>query len=563
MFITDRNHLAVKLNVPIKNLTYLLYIKKIENCYTSFEIPKKDGTSRIINTPNAELKDIQRRLAGMLYKKQREIFSQLDINPNISHGFEKKKSIITNAKIHRNKRFVFNLDLKDFFNSFHFGRVRGYFNNNKHFGLDINIATTIAQLTCYNGSLPQGAPTSPVISNLICQILDFRLLKIAKKYKLDYTRYADDLTFSTNDKHFPESYDSFMKEISKVIEKSGFQINDKKTNLKYRDSKQTVTGLIVNKKVNVDANYFRTTKAMAHSLYTKGEFFINGEPGTVNQLDGRFSFINQIDKYDNINCTEKIKKMYSLNAREKQYQRFLFYKLFLRSNKPLIATEGKTDVIYIKAALKNLYKSYPELVKLDANGKFEFLIHFLKRNKKMNYFFGITGDGADSLNNIYHYYFGGRISGHQCNNYNRIFNAYKTVFTSPTIIIYDNELSNKNKPISKFEGYKKMSEDKKSVFPQVLKMKLDEESNLYLLTNQLVKGKSECEIEDLFSDDILNVEIDGRKFDRKVKKGDNSHFGKNDFAEYVMQHYETIDFSNFKPLLDNINEIVITYKAIL
>src|SRR5699024_7070708 len=110
-------------------------------------------------------------------------------------GFIPGKSIITNARIHRNKRLVVNIDLKDFFPSFHFGRVRGFFEKNKYFLLSREVSTIIAQLTCYKGSLPQGAPTSPIITNLICQILDYKLLKIAKKYKTDYSRYADDLTF--------------------------------------------------------------------------------------------------------------------------------------------------------------------------------------------------------------------------------------------------------------------------------------------------------------------------------------------------------------------------------
>lgn len=114
---------------------------------------------------------------------------------------EKGKSFITNAQIHRNKRFVINVDLENFFDSFHFGRVRGYFMKNKNYQCSEEVATTIAQIACYEGKLPQGAPSSPIITNMICNIFDMRLLRLAKKYKLDYTRYADDLSFSTNDKN--------------------------------------------------------------------------------------------------------------------------------------------------------------------------------------------------------------------------------------------------------------------------------------------------------------------------------------------------------------------------
>ena len=114
----------------------------------------------------------------------------------------KNKSIYTNAAIHRNKRFVLNMDLQNFFDSFHFGRVRGFFIKNRNFNCTNEIATMIAQIVCYKGKLPQGAPSSPVITNLICGSLDYRISKLSKKYKLDYTRYADDITFSTNNRHF-------------------------------------------------------------------------------------------------------------------------------------------------------------------------------------------------------------------------------------------------------------------------------------------------------------------------------------------------------------------------
>lgn len=115
MFITDREHLALKLNIPLKNLTHLLYIKRTENCYSSFNILKKNGTARGIDAPNDELKSVQRKLAQLLYKKQQEVWTEKGVTPNISHGFEKGKTIISNAKIHRNKRFVLNLDLENFF----------------------------------------------------------------------------------------------------------------------------------------------------------------------------------------------------------------------------------------------------------------------------------------------------------------------------------------------------------------------------------------------------------------------------------------------------------------
>lgn len=560
MFIIDRKDLALKLNLSLKKLTYLLYIKKPDNCYTTFEIPKKDGSCRIINAPNNELKYVQKKLAQLLYKEQQRLWDEKKISPNVSHGFEKNKTIITNAKIHRNKRYLLNLDLEDFFQSFHFGRVMGYFEKNENFKLDKKMAATIAQITCYKGTLPQGSPTSPVITNLICQILDFKLLHVAKKYKLDYTRYADDLTFSTNNKHFLESKEDFSKEIEEIISKSGFKINGKKTRLQYSSSKQKVTGLVVNQKINVDTVYFRNTKAMAYSLYTKNKFFIDNTEGSIAQLEGRFSFINSIDKYNN-KLDEIVKnKCFDLNFREREYQKFLFYRLFWCNEKPLIITEGKTDIIYIKAALKKYYKDYPNLISLKSNGIFEYNISFFKRNKRVKYFFNIYEDGADTLNNLYRFYFDEKAKSEKIKSYYNIFSKYKTAPSNPIILIYDNEINSKDKPIYKSLVYKSLKDEEKLRFQKECRSSAINNSNLYLLTNPLVEEKKVCEIEDLFDKETLNIIINGRKFKRDVTKSDNSHYGKNDFAEHIANNYQSIDFSNFKSILDNINQIIMEFN---
>lgn len=320
----------------------------------------------------------------MLLKQQNKFYYENKIRFNIAHAFTKEKSIITNAKIHKNKRFVLNIDLENFFESFHFGRVQGYFEKNKNYLFPKNIATVLAQLTCYKGSLPQGSPSSPIITNLICNILDMKLLKMAKKYKLDYTRYADDLTFSTNNKSFAEKSEEFISQLEIIIKQSGFKINQKKTRLQYKQSRQVVTGLVVNKKVNVPRDFYKNTRAMANSLYKNGSFTINGLEGSLKQLEGRFSFINHINKENNkeqkkINKDLKLSFRF-LNGQEKEYQKFLFYKYFFNNEKPCILTEGPTDIIYLKSALKNLYTDYPNLIK-KVNDDFIFKIFFLKRTE--------------------------------------------------------------------------------------------------------------------------------------------------------------------------------------
>lgn len=139
-------------------------------------------------------------------------------------------------------------------------------------------------------------------------MVDIQIIKLAKTYKLNYTRYADDITFSTNDK-FLEKYSEFENKFLYIIEKYGFVINKNKTRLQCKDYRQKVTGLVVNKKINVAREYYKETRAMAHQLYKTGSFFIEeNKRGTINQLEGRFSFINQIEKYNNIIDIKKEEK---------------------------------------------------------------------------------------------------------------------------------------------------------------------------------------------------------------------------------------------------------------
>ncbi|WP_103634344.1 retron Ec67 family RNA-directed DNA polymerase/endonuclease [Campylobacter concisus] len=383
--LTTFDQFANLIKIKTELLKKLLYSIKAGKAYISFDIPKKGGGYRTIHAPKKELKKIQKYIVYKILKHINEIQKDKDIKTNISHAFEKRKSIITNAKIHRNKKFILNIDLKDFFDSFHFGRVAGYFEKNRELKFSRETSILLAKIFCCDGKLPQGAPSSPMISNLICNIFDMRILRLAKKFKLDYTRYADDLSFSTNDKNFIKFYDDFMTKLNNEVKRAGFNINDKKTRLLYKDSRQEVTGLIVNKKIGVKREYVKSTRAMANTLYNKGSFYINEKEATLNQLEGRFNFIDQIDRYNNKIQKANKKNDKTLNSREKEYQKFLFYKYFYANSKPLNLTEGKTDILYIKAALKNLYSDYPKLIE-KVNNKFNFKISFLERSSRLEYF---------------------------------------------------------------------------------------------------------------------------------------------------------------------------------
>ena len=534
--IKSRSELADFLGVPGYQLSFILFIKKPESFYRTFEIPKKSGSMRQICAPTGILKSLQKKLSKRLWNKiKADRFFHNIIRTNISHAFEKNKSIITNARVHRNKKFVLNLDLENFFDSFHFGRIVGYFEKNRDFKLPHEVAVALAQLVCYNNRLPQGAPTSPIITNLICQIMDFRLLKIAKKYKLDFTRYADDLSFSTNHKDFLNLKDLFLKEITVEIVKAGFTVNNKKTRLLYNDARQ---------------------------LYSTGNFTINGRPGNLKQLEGRFSFIDQLDVYNRgqpaVSVTKGRQGTVPLNKREREYQKFLFYKYFFANDKPLIITEGKTDIVYLKAALKNLYVAYPELVEKKRNNKFLYKVAFFNRKKKHERLLGVNQDGADSLTNLF-FYFTDRF---------KMFTNYLKYFTDlsnkeqkhAVIFLLDNEIGSTDakKPLRKFVNAINVSNADKEVLKKNLQLHLIPKSKLYLVTNPLVKGKTECEIEDLFSDEVLATVIKGKTFCRSSGFDKEKHYGKQIFSKYVCKNYRKIDFTGFMTLLDTIKALVVS-----
>jgi hypothetical protein len=179
-----RYDVAALLGYKPSALSFIVYKIPSAAKYTTFEIKKKGGDVRRIDAPIPMLKGLQVRLAGVLYECLRELEESKERKNKLSHAFRKDYSIITNAKAHKSRRYVLNLDLKDFFPSLHFGRVRGFFIRNNHFKLAEPVATVLAQIACNNGVLPQGSPCSPILSELLTHFLDMRLVKLAAKNKM-------------------------------------------------------------------------------------------------------------------------------------------------------------------------------------------------------------------------------------------------------------------------------------------------------------------------------------------------------------------------------------------
>jgi RNA-directed DNA polymerase len=262
--------LAAALGTTPNQLKFHLYCANAPQ-YKTFKIPKAGGSDRTISVPPPYLMIWQKAL----FKYLSNIYAG---KPSV-HGFVRDRSICTNAAVHVKRRLVLNLDISDFFPSIHYGRVRGLFSNYP-FNFPHAVASTLARLCTHDSKLPQGAPTSPIISNLICRRLDNTLWNLAKPGKCIYTRYADDITFSTNQDSFPKSivegYDDVLHQVElgkglvKAIVDNKFEINYAKVRMRGPAQRQEVTGLIVNKRVNVDRKYISSLRTMMNDWRKSG-----------------------------------------------------------------------------------------------------------------------------------------------------------------------------------------------------------------------------------------------------------------------------------------------------
>ena len=266
----------------------------------------------------------------------------------------------------------------------------------------------------------------------------------------------------------------------------------------------------------------------------------------MNQLEGRFSFIYHIINSAS-NTDGNSKKWFKLNTKEKDYRCFLLYKFFYNNSKPLIIPEGKTDIVYIKTALKALIKDYPDLVQCE-NGKYIYSISFLNRSDTLGDILGFI-EGADAMINIYNYYYEFAAF---CKK-----KKYDIKSRNPAMLLFDNEKQSE-KPLKKFLEKKQTIKEKLKTQDYAL---LKPNTGLYVLCCPLVDGKRESEIEDLFEESVLNTLINGREFDRTGKKDKDKYYNKTIFAEYVRKNYQSINFDGFRPLLDNIQAIIAEYRA--
>jgi RNA-directed DNA polymerase len=269
--------------------------------YARFTIPKRDGTERAIWAPMQKLKAAQRWVLH-------QIVERLPTH-GAAHGFLAGRSILTNAAVHANSSIVLKMDVKDFFPTVTWRRVKGVF---RRAGYREQMSTLLAMLCTeapreiveLDGKkyfvslgprcLPQGAPTSPALTNALCLRLDRRLTGLANKHGWRYTRYADDLTFSLPTDAKNTAPDAIIKLATTIAEGEGFIMKAEKTRMARAGRRQTVTGLVVNRELppRVPRQLRRQIRAALHNLKANKPL---PEGESLARLQGYAAYINMTD----------------------------------------------------------------------------------------------------------------------------------------------------------------------------------------------------------------------------------------------------------------------------
>jgi len=380
----------------LRQLSYYSNPKVSQKRYEIFSVKKKSGGDRIIHSPVKGLKELQRSLNLIL--------ECVFVAHPSAMGFVKNKSILDNAKIHSGSYYVYNIDLKDFFFSIDQARVWKCLQN-KPFDLGkkwdgvnqyevVNIicalCCTEVELECRDSDnnsfwqsknvVPQGAPTSPILTNIVCQRLDYILSGVAKRFGLKYTRYADDITFSSLHNVYNINGE-FIREINRVVSDQGFNINLSKTRLQKQDVRQEVTGLVVNQFPNIQRRYIKRIRSWIYMWENYGydkaySNFLNdyikdkghiksGVPNMLKILAGKLSFLKMIRgandnlyfnllnrfnfllnihyDFDGFIKTWETQGIYSTLSNNEKYRRF--YKDIVRDMNNKITTDSQKNKI--------------------------------------------------------------------------------------------------------------------------------------------------------------------------------------------------------------------------
>lgn len=301
--------IARAMQVSVGTLRHLAYAREVStiNHYHRFSIAKKSGGVRIISAPQAKLKAAQRFILD-------ELLTKFPLS-NAAHGFAAGRSIVSNAAPHVGAAILLNVDLRDFFPTVTYRRVKGLF---RAIGYNEEVAIVLALLctepeiteTQLDGvtyfvargerKLPQGAPTSPAISNALCRRLDARLGGWCAKHGFTFTRYADDLTLSTHDRN--ANVGEALAVVRRLVAAEGFVVHPDKVRVVRQGGRQEVTGVVVNQKLSVPRDELRRFRALLFQLEHDGpagkSWHGVGADGTgdvVQSARGYASYVHMVD----------------------------------------------------------------------------------------------------------------------------------------------------------------------------------------------------------------------------------------------------------------------------
>lgn len=288
--IYDQEHFS---NLVGYQYEYLLSISNASySFYKEYHIKKRNGGERIINEPLPSLKEIQKWIAVEILDKSVNKY----VSP-VAKAYVKGRNIRDNARFHKNKHKVLCLDIVDFFGSINYKQVYSVFGK---FGYNKSVSTLLSNLCLLNGSLPQGSPTSPMLSNLIFFHIDNKIFSYCRKNNIMYTRYADDLSFSGE-----FNVGKLICFVSNLLKKNNFNINDKKTKIISQARRQQITGIVVNQKIQVPRIYRYKIKQSIYYIIKYGleshlqTIEYNDKPITyVYKMLGQVNFILSINKND-------------------------------------------------------------------------------------------------------------------------------------------------------------------------------------------------------------------------------------------------------------------------
>lgn len=588
--------------------TFYKILNDVSAHYSDIYLKKKYSNDvRHINAPDEQLKSIQHKIKILI--ENQLSYKNYKFN-NISQAYQNGKSIFTNAQIHRNKKYVLHLDICNFFDEITFKRINGFLQHNSKFMLNYTVSSIMTKLCCYDGHLTQGSPVSPIISNLLGEKIDLVLVKVAKKYHFVYTRYADDLVFSTNDTYtINEKLTEFINKVSEIINSQGFSINWDKLSIAGPDVRHTVTGLTNNKKVSVPLEFYKQTRAIANHFYIYDEFYNNQQiyrdyyvknfnKAPMKIIEGRLNHIYNIEnqnrtlysdhlsgfEYQAITPIDYKRHVFSstenkethevineFSGKELEYSKFIFYKFFLYGDFITLFTEGKTDPLYIKKAKKILDIDDFDLKIYDADTE-------INKKSIFSRLFNLH-TGGKSLIKIFEIYVG-RATDQHFINYSKYFEK-KTFSIKPTVLLYDFELYSRNSPLGNFisiicnKKYKHYG-FKRNVIIKELKTKgfYRVYKNLYIAVtmdfNMIGLNTQEKDIkrsiEDYFPSQLLSNTNGLNTEHFEGVSAPNSHsvvIDKNQFSKRIQTYTDKKIFNNFNNLFDIFLDIQKDYLSVL